>query len=423
MLQSLLQLYVKSFSGLTRDIWALSIVTFINRSGTVVFLFLSIYLAEKLNFSKTEIGLVMSSHGVGSVAGAYVGGWLTDRIGYYRVMFWSLFLVGFLYFSLVLVKTFPLFCLMGFLTSLVGDAFRPAGMASITAYGGEDLQTRSMSLYRMAINLGFGIGIAVAGFLAGMYGYEALFFMDGGTCIAAGFLFLIFLKDKKEIQSDDKLIENEKILDTPDLFLEKPKIPQQSVYKDIWYLFFIGFLFFNSIVFIQLFHTFPLFCKEVLQMTEEGIGSLMSYNGILICIIEMPLIYVLAPKRDQMGWITWGVVLIGLSLVIFNIMGFSIFTAIVSMTLVSIGEIINFPLASSLALGRSNVNNRGQYMGLYSMLFSFGMIVAPIVGFKIAEDFGYATLWYTMGLLSLISTIGLIALRSREHVALAWKEG
>ena len=84
----------------------------------------------------------------------------------------------------------------------------------------------------------------------------------------------------------------------------------------------------------------------------------------------MPLVYILAKKRDQMGYIIWGVILIAMSLVIFNIMGFNIYAAVMSMTLFSIGEIINFPLSSSLALGRSNPNNRGQYMGLYSMAFS-----------------------------------------------------
>lgn len=399
-MKELYQLYEKSFSGLTREIWLLSAITFINRSGSVVFLFLSIYLAQNLNFTKSEIGIVMSCHGIGSLAGAYVGGWFTDRVGYYRVMFWSLILVGFLYFTLVLISSFYMFCIMGFLTSLVGDAFRPAGMASITAYGGEELRTRSMSLYRLAINLGFGIGIAIAGFLAGMYGYKTLFFMDGGTCIVAALLFIFFLKEKKETAPKE---EN-----------NTTKVIQKSAYKDVWYIFFVFFLFFNSIVFIQLFYTFPLFCKEVLDMTEEGIGGLMSYNGILICIVEMPLIYVLAKKRDQVGWIIWGVVLIGLSMFVFNVLGFSIYTAIVAMTLVSIGEIINFPLASSLALGRSNFNNRGQYMGLYSMLFSFGLIVAPLIGFKVAEEYGYAALWNLMGVFALISTVGLLFLRSTQ---------
>lgn len=399
-LKSLLRLYLNSFEGLTRDIWLLSFITFINRSGSVVFLFLSIYLTSQLNFSLVDTGTIMAFHGLGSVVGAFIGGWLTDRIGYYRVMFWSLILVGFLFFTLYWIKTFWMFCFMGFLISTVGDAFRPAAMASITIYGGEELRTRSMSLYRLAINFGFGFGIAVAGFLAGFFGYGVLFFVDGGTCIVAALLFILFMKEKKELQEEPK--DN------------APKIIKHSAYKDNWYLMFVVCWFLNAMVFIQLFYTFPVFCKEELMMSEAGFGGLMSFNGILIAIIEMPMIYILAQKRDQMGYIIWGVVLIGFSLVIFNIMGFNIYAAIVSMIIFSIGEIINFPLSSSLALGRSNPNNRGQYMGLFSMSFSVGLIIAPLIGFRIAEDYGYAVLWNFMGGLAGIATIGLMYLRKKQ---------
>lgn len=405
LLKSLIKLYIHSFEGLTRDIWLLSLITFINRSGSVVFLFLSIYLAIELDFTKTQVGFIMSAHGIGSVAGAFVGGWLTDRIGYYRVMFWSLILVGFLFFALYFVTSFLSFCLMGFLTSLIGDAFRPAGMASITAYGGEEMRTRSMSLYRLAINFGFGFGVAGAGVLAGFYGYGVLFFVDGGTCILAGLLFILLMKEKKEVLKESKD--------------DEPKVIRHSAYKDNWYLLFVVCWFLNAMVFIQLFHTFPLFCKEELMMSEASFGGLMSFNGILIAVIEMPLIYILAKKRDQMAYIIWGVILIGMSLVIFNLMGFNIYVAIISMTLFSIGEIINFPLSSSLALGRSNPNNRGQYMGLYSMSFSVGLILAPLIGFRIAEDYGYAMLWNFMGGLAGLATLGLIYLRNKQNQEVA----
>lgn len=342
----------------------------------------------------------MSFHGLGSVAGAFIGGWLTDRIGYYRVMFWSLVLVGFLFFGLYWVTTFWMFCFMGFLTSVVGDAFRPAGMASITVYGGEKLRARSMSLYRLSINFGFGFGVAFAGILAGVFGYGVLFFVDGGTCILAALLFILLMKDKKEV------------LDKPKN--DAPKPIKYSAYKDNWYLMFVFCWFLNSMVFIQVFHTFPLFCKEELMMSEAGFGGLMSFNGILIATIEMPLIYILAKKRDQMGYIIWGVILIGMSLVIFNIMGFNIYAAIMSMIIFSIGEIINFPLSSSLALGRSNPNNRGQYMGLFSMAFSVGLIIAPLIGFRIAEAYGYAVLWNFMGGLAGVASMGLIYLRKKN---------
>ena len=175
--------------------------------------------------------------------------------------------------SLYLVESFLMFCVMGFLTSLVGDAFRPAGMASITVYGGEELQTRSMSLYRLAINLGFGLGMGIAGLLAGKLGYVSLFFLDGGTCIAAGLFFILLLKNKKEVSKEIK---------------EEAKEIKHSAYKDYWYVAFVLLLMINAMVFIQLFHTFPLFCKEVLMMSEEGFGALMSYNGCLLYTSPSP---------------------------------------------------------------------------------------------------------------------------------------
>ena len=114
--------------------------------------------------------------------------------------------------------------------------------------------------------------------------------------------------------------------------------------------------------------------------------------------------------------------MIGLSFLVFNIFGFTVIVAIVCMTLVSIGEIINFPLASSIGLSRSNPNNRGQYMGLYSMCFSIGLIIAPLFGFWIAEELGYRKLWYFLALLATISTGGLLILRGGEWSNEEYKE-
>jgi len=346
----------------------------------------------------------MAFHGLGSAMGAYIGGWLTDRYGYYQVMFWSLFFVGFVYFELSNVTTMKMFCVVGFVISLIGDMFRPAAMASLIAYGGEEMQTRSMSLYRLAINLGFGLGMAAAGWIAAGYGYHILFYIDGGTCILAAFLFIFFLKNKQEEKPKKEVVQ---------------KIIRKSAYQDKWYLAFVGFLFLNSIVFFQLLFTFPLFCEKVMGMSEENFGWLMSYNGILIAILEMPMIYILAKKRDQMGWITFGVILIGLSYLNFNLLGFNIYSLLMFMTMISVGEIVNFPLASSLALGRSNPNNRGQYMGLYSMLFSIGFVIAPYIGFRIAEIYGYDFLWISMGILGAISTTGLMFLRKKSDGVLS----
>ena len=81
MLHRALNIYVKSFSGLSRDIWLLAAVMLINRAGTMVIPFMTVYLTQSLGFTLPQAGLVMTCFGAGSVLGAYLGGQFTDRFG------------------------------------------------------------------------------------------------------------------------------------------------------------------------------------------------------------------------------------------------------------------------------------------------------------------------------------------------------
>ena len=51
--------YVDTFKGLSKEVWWLALITLINRAGTMVIPFLSIYLDESLHFTKDDIALVM----------------------------------------------------------------------------------------------------------------------------------------------------------------------------------------------------------------------------------------------------------------------------------------------------------------------------------------------------------------------------
>ena len=106
MLQKILKNYKESFSGLSSDIWWLAFITFINRAGTMVLPFLSLYLTDYLNFTLSNVGWVMSIFGLGSLAGSWLGGKLTDKLGFYKVMVWSLFLTGLCFLGLQFANTF-----------------------------------------------------------------------------------------------------------------------------------------------------------------------------------------------------------------------------------------------------------------------------------------------------------------------------
>src|SRR5450631_1460222 len=90
------------------------------------------------------------------------------------------------------MKSFPLIGGVTFALSLVNEAFRPANSTAIAHYSKEENRTRSYSLNRLAINLGWAAGGAIGGVLASI-NYHLLFWVDGVTNILAMILLRYFL--------------------------------------------------------------------------------------------------------------------------------------------------------------------------------------------------------------------------------------
>jgi len=147
--------YVASFKGLSKEIWLLAFVTFINRAGAMVIPFLSLYLVNALDFTLPQVGWIMTCFGFGSLIGNWIGGKLTDTIGFYKVIVSSLFLGGIGFFILQYISTFYGFCLAIFLLILAADAYRPAIFVATETYSKPENTTRSLTLIHLAINLGF----------------------------------------------------------------------------------------------------------------------------------------------------------------------------------------------------------------------------------------------------------------------------
>lgn len=398
MVKKIFNSYQNSFSGLSTEVWWLALITFINRAGTMVLPFLSLYLTEDLNLSLGEVGWIMTSFGVGSLLGSYLGGKLTDAFGFYKVMIWSLLFTGFMFIGLQFVTSFEGFVIGIFTTMVVADTFRPAMFVSLKAYSKPENQTRSLTLIRLAINLGFSFGPFLGGIIIASLSYSGLFWVDGITCVSAVILMLFVLKQKefqakKEDETDDK----------EDDF--------NSVYQDKPYWIFLAVVFLMGFVFLQLFTTVPLYYKEIHGLTEIQIGLIMSVNGFLIFLLEMPLIHFIEQKLlNKMKIITWSLVLFSLSFLILNTsLWFGVL--IIGMLFITVGEMLAFPFTNNFAMNRAPNGKEGRYLALYAMAFSFAHIFSAKTGMEIIDRFGYDANWYLMGGLGFVAVLLMIWLQ------------
>lgn len=386
--------YLANFRGLSREIWLLSLVTFINRAGAMVIPFLSLYLVNVEGFTLPQVGWIMSCFGLGSLVGTYFGGRLTDSMGFYKVILLSLFLGGIGFILLQFINTFFGFCIGIFLLTLMADAGRPAIFVAADTYSKPENTTRSITLIRLAINLGFSIGPLVGGLIIAHINYTSLFWIDGITCMLASLGVFIFLKPKK--QKDSK--EEKQIL-------IKEGLPPYL--NKLFILFFI-IMVANSITFVQYFSVMPVYYEKTHFLSEDIIGWLLFINGATIVIFEMPLIAWLDRKKISKTMATfWGIFFLGLSFLVLNFTNWS-GILVIGMLLMTLGEMIGFPFSNALALQMAPKGRKGSYMGLYSMSFSVAHLIGHNSGMNLVNSFGYFNTWTVFAIFLLL--IGVLTI-------------
>ena len=392
MIKASIAVYRNAYLGLSGTTWSLAVVMLVNRAGTMVLPFMTVYLREEMHYSIAAAGWQIALFGAGAVLGNFIGGRLTDKTGFYHVQFWSLFLNGVLFIVLGWMKTFSQIGACMFVIGTVGEAFRPANAAAIAYYSLPENRTRSYSLNRLAVNLGFSIGPAVGGLLS----YQALFWVDGITCMLAALLLRMALPNDATTQKQ-KTDRTNKI--------------DSSVWRDRIYLRFIIFVFLSALCFLQMFSMLPIFYKEQLNFSKPVVGIVLALNGLIIVITEMVLVFKLEGKRSPVQYISLGSFFIGLSYLILTIPLAGLTIAVMAMITITLGEMLMFPFINAFWVNRSSEHNRGQYAALFSMSFAFAHVLAPTFGSQVVQHSNYHVLWYTIFVLCSIASIGFYSFK------------
>lgn len=394
MLKRMTVSYGDSFKGLSIEVWWLALITLVNRAGTMVIPFLSLYLTENLSFTLKDVGWIMSAFGLGSVVGSWLGGMLTDKVGYYKVMLFSIISTGFLFIGLQFLTTFTAFGIGIFMVMVVADMFRPAMFVALSAYSKPENKTRSVTLIRLAINLGFSAGPAIGGMIITTMGYAQLFWVDGVTCILAGILLLKVLHPKKARVLDETKTEN-----------------PVSAYSDSQFWVFLVAMCLFGVVFLQYFSTIPIYYNDAHHLSEYTIGLLLGMNGFVIFLLEMPLVKWLEnSKYSKVDLMLLGAFLMGISIIILN-MTLWAGILVIGMLFMSLGEMIAFPFSNAYAMERAKRGNQGQYMALYTIAFSVAHIFAHNAGMQLIAGQGYEKTWYIFTIISGLCMLSLFVLR------------
>jgi predicted MFS family arabinose efflux permease len=390
--------YRSAFSGLAHEVWILAVAALVNRSGTMVLPFLSLYLTSQRGFSPEGAGRALSLYGFGAIAGSWLGGWLCDRLGSVRVQAASLLGTGVGFIVLGHARGTAGIAAALLAVSVVSECFRPAMFTSVARFSAPAVRARSLALVRLAVNLGMAVGPAVGGLLA-VHHYGLLFVADAATCWLAAVFMWLALRRRPEGQAPPR----------PDA-----ATAAASPWRDRPFMAFLGIMVLLGTVFFQIWSTLPLYLRGAYGFSEARIGLLLALNPVMIVAFEMLLLRAVE-HLDHLAVAGVGCLFVGVGL---GLMPFGSGASFAALTVVvwTVGEMLSLPFTNSVAAGRS-ASASGSYLGAYSLSFSLSFAFAPALGLTVYERFGALPLWTGAAVAGAALCVGCLCLAPRMAAA------
>ena len=378
----------------------LSLISFINRAGSMVAVYLVVFLKKRYGAEEATASATVFAVGAAALAAAPWAGRWTDRVGAARVISFSLLSSGI---ALTLVPWMPDVLLAGACLvaySALAELLRPATLAAIVEIAPPELRRSAYALHRVAVNLAIAVGSAAGGYLAA-WNVDAIFWVDGGTSLLA---FAAFAAAPFGLRAA-----------APRTAAAEGPVMPVDVLRDASLTAPLAALLPSLAVFFLILS--PLTHDLVHQRgrPESFVGGLFVINTLLVVATELPINAVTARWRPSRA--------VGLGAFVMAA-GFAMYGVgvggpretewLVAGTVVwTFGEIVLFPAASDYVARIAPPSRRGAYMGWYSVAFNLAHTAGPALGLLVLKERAAPTLWIGGGLLAAASAIGTAAVMRR----------
>ncbi len=369
--------------------------SFFNRAGSFVVIFLAIYASEQLGFGVPFATACIGVLGLGSMIGSFIGGQLADQIGRRTVMLIALFGGAILLALLSTVTNKWGFMACVGLFSLVADLYRPAAAAMLSDLVPIERRPHAFALMYISIILGFAIAPPLGGILAS-YSFQYLFWLDAITMAIFGVIILVAIRESQSQDAERGDVSSA----TTDNDRGGWRAAVSHMAADVPFVLFCVSTLLIALVFVQGFSTLPIHLRQ-LGYSNFQFGLLMSINGLLIFLVQLPLTHWLS-RFNAMNMVVAGGLLISLGFGLTAIPGGTAFVAL-CIAVWTLGEILQAPFTQSIVSGLAPEHLKGNYQGLFTMCYATAVTFGAPLGGEVLHRLGPTALWTGVFLLALVA--------------------
>jgi MFS family permease len=146
-----------------------------------------------------------------------------------------------------------------------------------------------------------------------------------------------------------------------------------------------------------------VYAKQNYQIPESQFGLIATTNAIMVVALQYPVTKV--TKRHE----TLRVMTIGTSLYAVGVgsiaFGSGFWGFWLSMIIMTFGELILIPTATTFTANLAPIDMRGRYMSIYNLTWGLAAGVGPLLGGFLNDAIGPRAIWLGGGLVGLLSVV------------------
>ena len=345
--------------------WGVLISTF---GASMIWPFLMIYVSRTLSLPLMTVASLLTLNSAVGLVFSFIAGPVTDRFGRKWVMVVSLIMGGIGNIFMSQAHTLPQFAILMALSGAFNPLLRVGADAMMADLIPPEKRPDAYSLLRMSNNVGVALGPAIGGFIASTSYTGAFLFAAGGQMIYG--LLIAFLAIETLPARVANLIGQVKA--RPERFAGYGRI-----FKDRRFMYFVFGFSLNQICASIMWVMLSVYTKTNYGMSERVYGMIPTTNALMVIFLQI-YITQFTKRRAPMLMLASGAFFYALGLASVAL-GQGFWGFWLSMVIMSIGELIIVPTATTYAANAAPTDMRGRYMSLYGLAQGVASGIGPVL--------------------------------------------
>jgi MFS family permease len=340
----------------------------------------------------------MAFNAVAGLIFSFVAGPATDHFGRKWIMVISLIGNGAVYLFLGRATTFPAFVILMSLGGAFNPLYRIGADAMLADLIPAEGRPDAYALIRTSNNLGVALGPAIGGFIA-TTSFAIAFFLAALGLMAYGLLLAFFGHETLTFIKPAARIAKE------------PFGGYGRIFRDRRLITFALNFTLTSICAAIMWVLLSVYTYTYYGLPEKFYGLIPTTNAIMVVTLQLAVTNV-TKRRPPFSMLALGTLFyaVGVGSVALG-QGFWGFW--MSMVILTIGELILVPTATTYVANLAPPEMRGRYLSIYSLSWGIAFGIGPVLGGLLNDNIAPAAIWYGGLVIGLVSAASFMLLTPR----------